>query len=364
MDCDGDTDLLAALEESARAHSSSRSTQLVLKNGYTALRSKCRQSAVYDIFLANAAVVRGDRSGIVHQVNLLNQFHSHWAPAIRAHKTASAICGYTSVGIALYLLKHEKHESSSCEICTDARNRDTLKNDVFDDAFFPDVAHVLAFRERLRRDNQLIQAVTREIVACMESVRRSRQMYIDVHGKSWKQREKSKYLCAWVANYEISDLLVEACRTIPDMDQCVFFRYSEWVELHNATHEEATRIAIDDQRFGGTQPGEKGRIASFQSPCRSNCAPDYCVCGGHMLSVERFCPRRLLTPREAAMEIVPFLAENENCPGRGWSVAVVDLNGHFATCVRLGDGGVAILNTTTARYLGSEIVSLVYDLAL
>ena len=88
-----------------------------------------------------------------------------------------------------------------------------------------------------------------------------------------------------------------------------------------------------------------------------------------MFIVEAFQPRRLLTPLQAIQEREgkrggeergrEEKGREERGGGRGGGrVGVLDLNGHFACCLKLEDGSFFVLNTTDGSYVRSEIVAM------
>ena len=93
-----------------------------------------------------------------------------------------------------------------------------------------------------------------------------------------------------------------------------------------------------------------------------------------MFIVEAFQPRRLLTPLQALQERERKEGkegkeggeeeggkeggEEEGGEERKTRVGVLDLNGHFACCVKLGDGRLVVLNTTDGSYIRREICGM------
>ena len=100
------------------------------------------------------------------------------------------------------------------------------------------------------------EAAMARVDAAMAAVRRRRQAYIsasnqfDAHGAS-------AYLRAWVANYELSELLLDFATSTSARGRrrLLFLRMNQYPMLVDATHEEHARIAVEEARFGGMRTG-------------------------------------------------------------------------------------------------------------
>jgi len=263
--------------------------------------------------------VKGDVR--LHQHNTLNQFHTFFAASISRYEAPSAICGYMTIAHCRLLRKHLEGAPSPLPLSA---------LEAAGSALIKEKAQVLI-----------------EVERAMSSIHAKRTRYVESHPGVFDAAERRKYMQAWVANYEISDELVEdgmplnsaAAERAPSLH---FARYNEYPSLGEATYEERERIAADQQRFGGRM-GAKGE--SVFSP------------GDSVHIFERFedgGKSQLLTVAEWRM------AEEEGVCTSSPRIFAVDLNGHFVTAVvcyvASGDGSEArpvvyVFNTTESSYL-------------
>lgn len=311
-----DEELTRALEESARMHSSSSNT-LFFSTQHSISRN------AFDSIPSSLLPKYSNSDQLIHKVDLFNQFHSTWKPLIRKYKTPNAICGYTSVALAIHIL------------------RKGITFDTLDD--------VVQFRKQIEADQTEFSLIMSEVGKVMKFIYEDRQKYVLDHRSEFRSKAAEKsYLSNWVANYEISDYFVhlleedrsnelsEAELSREKRKQMIFFRFNEYPELSAATHEEKRRIEKEMKVFGG-EKGDKGGTLSYGE-------------GEHMFVIERFCSRRLLPPEMAMKEKL------------NWLAGVVDLNGHFCAVVPTRKEGVVLLDTTQGNYLTVPIIGVLHEM--
>jgi hypothetical protein len=180
--------------------------------------------------------------------------------------------------------------------------------------------------------------VTPYIEEAMKFIFDWRSKYIQDHLSDFPtEKSKKDYIRAWIANYEISDYL----KSKSPLANILFLRYNETPEYDHATHEEKDRMK-EQFPFGGKK-GQKSDQSSF-GPNDS------------MMIVEKFTPeRKLLRPEDAITD--PNI--------RKFRAAVIDVNGHFVTCVPYHDSDgkkVIIFNTMQSSVLQQSTTALAFDL--
>lgn len=264
------------------------------------------------------------QDGIMLQVDTVNQFAQHWAPLIREFSAPSATCGYMVIANALALQGLLPGGASWSQ---------------------------QQLRELLRtlRDPKVLEPFLRE---AMDFVSSSRAAWIKNHAADFRAgAERRKYMSAWVANYEISDLLrSKAAQGSLSRFPVRFVRCNQWPEYGTATHEERERL-LEEQCFGGFAD--------------SNGCAQYGL-GDSMFLVESFVPERRLQRPE---DFLLTWTEDEK-PPEVPGVFILDLNGHFVTCLAVHlqteDGAVKpsliVINTTGSRYLDNVTCSFTFDL--
>lgn len=178
-----------------------------------------------------------------------------------------------------------------------------------------------------------------DIVKAMEQIQAWRASYVAKHRSSFSSKHAvDEYMRAWVANYEISDLLTTYG---PPEGGVLFLRFNQWPEREQAAHEEAARME-EERRFGG-RPGDKSQVVHDFSA------------GDAMVVVESFGPGPgpvgLHSPREWCTAV--------GGAGALCRVAMVlDVNGHFVAACPVADWdgtgrpALVVFNTTSASYLG------------
>ena len=103
----------------------------------------------------------------------------------------------------------------------------------------------------------------------MKQIHSRRTSYIQDHASSFDAKgARQKYLSAWYANYELSDVLRDYCAQqramgVPDdlLDQILFLRENQWPAYADAEHEERERLP-EEQCFGGCKVGVLVNYAS------------------------------------------------------------------------------------------------------
>lgn len=283
---------------------------VLLSSEHTCTRSELPRTPLH---LANAPP---GLEGRVHQVNTVNQFNTaHFGGAIETYQAPRAICGYTSVATAI--------------VAAEALARGGGVEGVVEAA----------------RD---LPPLTQHVEHMMQFTASKRSEYVIRHPETFPGfasgrggRAGTRYMRNWVANYEISDYLQSL--SVEVRKRVGFLRFNEWPERDHAKHEELERL--EEMREFGGRPGDKGSGHVFDREA-----------GDSAFVVETFWPKRKLQRPEE------FVAEWESTGAKGEDrgqglVLVVDLNGHFATCFMLMDGGedgghvLTVLNTTDTSYL-------------
>jgi hypothetical protein len=273
-----EADLALALAESAALHTASVSELLVVER--------------YELPRAHAEPPRD--GGIILQLGVINQFHGRWLPLVSEHGAPAAICGYTAFAHACLLAELAGAGALPSE---PAALRDACCD---------------------------FESVAPRVGATMSAVRAARLAYVAAHPADFDADGARAYTAAWVANYELSDLL----RALPPevSSSVVFVRINEGSQIGEATHEERERLR------------EEAAIEST-------------------FLVEQFGgARRLLTPAEALA--APARAQ--------WRVAVLDVYGHFVVAAPAGRD-LVVLNTTSASYLkgwGARAAAIAHDVLL
>ena len=285
--------------------------------------------------------IHSPRPGLLRQIGTVNQFHDDWAPLKGAHRTSSAICGYTAVAI---VNAAAEWPPLSCEA---------------------DLAALRAYlldADRLRTD----------VSDAMARVHASRKAWIDTHLATFLgEGSQRAYERAWVANYEISDVLRGVS---PAGSDIAFVRFNQYPERGAASEEELERLTKEEAQFGGGV-GSKSAAETF-APGDSMFIVELFGRQGHASELGgAYSPPCMLRPDAAFVHV----AET----GRGLKAAVLDLDGHFVAAVPLrppaaaaGEVGgscclpvpaVVLLNTTGHNYLapgsaGALAAALAFDL--
>ncbi len=324
--------------------------------------------AAAPLFFGRAAAdhaARGDRR--LRQLGTVNQFAAAWAPAMAAHRTAGAICGYLAAATARAAVAANAAAASRAaagpavkETIANA-SRAYLCGTITSAAFHAAAAEAVAAARaagpaRAAMDAEAwreclgdFAALEPRVVDVMRHVAASRERWLAAHPADFAPPATATaegYRRAWVANYELSDYL----RELPEAAEgrIAFVRYNQWPDLHDARDEE--RLRLEEERpFGGVMAGP-------DAPCTFDGD------GDSRFIVELFggsAGRRLLRPEDALRD-----------PGLKDVIAfVVDLSGHFGVAVPhfLPDGEreLLLLNTTQNSYLhGAGLLAccLCYDL--
>jgi hypothetical protein len=232
-----------------------------------------------------------------YEVKLFNQFSSEFTALMQKYNTSNSICGYLAPVISQYL----------CENLTEI---DLL----------PEII------EELNRPEVLFPLTEKS----MEFIQTSRQKYIDCHPELFEENEKKNYIKDWVANYEISDYVLNL--NDKSLTNLFFFRYVGWdfpLEAEKTTHEEKERL-------------------NEELPFK-----------GNKFFMESFYERRELhTIENWKKSIKPLLLTTED-----FLVFIADLKGHFVSFVYIvSRKRLILLDTTKASYLNSEVVGKLAEL--
>ncbi|CAE7715688.1 unnamed protein product [Symbiodinium necroappetens] len=194
----------------------------------------------------------------------------------------------------------------------------------------------------------------------MKQIHSRRTSYIQDHAASFDAKgARQKYLSAWYANYELSDVLREYCAQQPAMgvpddllDQILFLRENQWPAYADAEHEERERL-VEEECFGGckvtTESGSEGLRFDPKNGDRS-------------VIVE--IPNRGLLLRADEWEV--------RCAGTAGfpRIACLDVGGHFTCAVFFeapaGEGGLMPstlhFNTTKSKYCNRHMLQLAHFL--
>ena len=156
-----DSDLQAALEESARLHSSTISGTTITGCEFLSNRQSVAVLPQLPAFF---------RSSLIRQVGALNQFHPRWSPMIRTHEAPSATCGYISVVYAQMLAGIPLGE---------------IPQDI----------------NALKTVLQSTQCVDPLMESTMAFLQRSRRAWIDSHAGEFTPQRARSYMSNWVANF-------------------------------------------------------------------------------------------------------------------------------------------------------------------
>lgn len=255
--------------------------------------------------------------GEILQLNTIDQFAERFHQLIDAFKAPPASCGFFSIANALLVAENIKDRSMSVEELQCFINS-TLKN---------------------------VNTVMSRVEDAMRFIQDSRKAYIEEHEKDFPSHdEKEEYMRAWVANYEISDYL----QTYKVSQNVYFFRYNQWPERDDATHEERDRME-EEREFGSDAVGNKGNVPLMDGATR--------------FLLERFQPQRMLQRPET------WHSEYETEVSFGGPVHpcvfVVDVNGHFLVAfdaILDGKLTLVVINTTAGSYLQYPALSYIFDL--
>jgi hypothetical protein len=175
----------------------------------------------------------------LRQHNTLDQFHTLFKDAIGRNQAPSSICGFLTIAHCRVLRTLLAGEPKPLPLAT-----------------------LNAAGNALVAQKNLVLA---EAERAMASIHAKRRAYVEAHRGDFKDdAAKRSYLKAWVANYEISDELAESgfSAILPALKNNAapslhFVRCNEYPQLKEATHEEKSRIVLDQKRFGG-RISEKG----------------------------------------------------------------------------------------------------------
>ena len=254
-------------------------------------------------------------NGYLQQINTIDQFHPAFCNAIKQFQTPRAICGYISMANALICQQF---------VSTLPGRRISSRDQ-------------LAALELKLRDVSTVMESTAQF---MKILMGHRKRYIRKHPKDFKTRyEKQSYMEAWVANYEISDILATRAKARDSLDGLVFLRFNQSSEAASATHEERQRILQDEMPYASAHRQGCDKGADFRP-------------GDVVFFAECFSRKKgshLLVP-EAAVE---FNEQRKVFP----TAFVIDLNSHFCAAVPAtidGENVLFVFNTTIANYLNGS----------
>mmetsp|Transcript_4261 Transcript_4261/g.5672 ORF Transcript_4261/g.5672 Transcript_4261/m.5672 type:complete len:389 (+) Transcript_4261:131-1297(+) len=303
-------------------------------------------------------------TGVVQQINTLNQFHSTFQPMISKYKFPSAACGAFSIANSILLAKLLSERRKKAKGVDKAMSAEELK------------AIVAVLRSPAK--------VTPLVERVMKEISEERAKYVAKHKKTafTSKKAEDKYMQDWVANYEISDWFIkfsssslkkegvdtatdadtgDACNAV-DMTNVHFLRYNQWPERNGSTFEEKERL-VEEKVFGGEKTGDKVKVELEE--------------GASRFIVESFVPeRKLRRPEEwLAMKSEGKGKEGAKSPAEARShlseVFLLDVNGHFVTSfschLEKKDKSITpclvVINTTGASYISPGAPAAAYDLS-
>jgi hypothetical protein len=326
-----DADMLAALEESARVHSTT----------VTEPRLSCEfQKERSELPLSQHHWKNTASPGCLWQIDTLNQFSAPFHKLILEYSTSTSLCGYLCIANAILMRKafnQKAHQTSY----TRKQVKDLLVDLWSVESVIPMVEEVVRFIQGRRR------------------------LYVENHASEFgSEKEKELYCSAWVANYEISDFCREFSKGA-QLEQCegpldtrttvgqaslrslAFCRYNQYPQRPVSTHEEHVRLA-EEACFGG-KSGNDEVVTYGENDC--------------VFFIETFGKDDQKTGFHR-----PEGWEESAGRKSAETVLCVDLNGHFVAAAPLileeEDGlkkCLLIVNTTGISYLQSA--GHVFDLA-
>eukprot|EP00927_Polykrikos_kofoidii_P078932 TRINITY_DN75730_c0_g1_i1.p1 TRINITY_DN75730_c0_g1~~TRINITY_DN75730_c0_g1_i1.p1 ORF type:complete len:387 (+),score=52.77 TRINITY_DN75730_c0_g1_i1:286-1446(+) len=315
-----DDDLARALEQSAAEARERADRPLLLPRTGNNDGVCINRSVLLPPPLAHHFAARGGHvaDGTVVSRGALDQFHAAFAPLISKYGCAGSICGYLTVANTRLL----------------SSTLDTL-------ALGPGAQLGEESVEALLDGVRDREAVFAEVERAMGTIQADRLEYIAAHPESFEGgaegRDATEYVRAWVANFELADLLAGS----PD-EKVIFCRINQFPELSHASLEEAERIQSDEARFGG-RAASGGRVTYAKGDSVfffSRSAPS---CGSY--SPEEF--------------MVGDAAPKLPC------VVALDLNGHFTAALAYRDSAsmpqILVVNSTETKYADKPQVAWLFD---
>uniref|UniRef100_A0A0G4G8P2 Uncharacterized protein n=1 Tax=Chromera velia CCMP2878 TaxID=1169474 RepID=A0A0G4G8P2_9ALVE len=295
--------------------------------------------------------------GFIQQIPCCNQFFRLYHQIIKDTPAPSSLCGFFTVAfleLVLHFLKERKETAATVATSEGATPHAPLLE--------ADLDRLLAI---LKDHNSALPLVTK----WARFVADSRRKYLSEHPAEFpNERSRTEYLKAWVANYEISDmiksLLIEKGAEYGEssgsggvlLDSVFFVRFNQWPQREVATHEERQRLE-QEKRFGGEFKRDTGE--SLFPP------------GSQELFLESFD----LAVKEGKTEASSFFSTAEEFlqkikeKGKGVSdeggktgegnslrLLAMDLNGHFAFALMFRDPAALtprflLYNTTNTKYI-------------
>ena len=183
----------------------------------------------------------------------------------------------------------------------------------------------------------------------MKAINEDRRKYIDNFGAEFEtQRDKEGYITDWVANYEISDMMLRA--PIEIRQRLHFVRH---IERGNVKREEARRL-VEEKPFLGVE----FFIESFVSEEEAHPEKEGSRNCGERILLNPFEWKTFFANRlQATMALEDsHLASLTRIPE---DVFIVDLQGHFGVAKPMVLNGVptlVLINTTQFDYLDRPIL--------
>ena len=278
--------------------------------------------------LASAAASRAALpQGQIGEFFTLDQFHGSFKPLLKHWSAPAGFCGALAVAGTELLFE-------------------TLITGPLANSGMPHTTDLVA--DLAAAPLCAIDIMHQRAQSAMQQIHSSRARYIQDHTSSFEaQATRQRYLGAWYANYELSDLLRDYCtqqraKGVPDavLDQILFLRENQWPAYREAEHEERERL-VEERGFGGRQATtDSGTEGIHFDPTQ----------GDRSIIVE--VPNRQLLLR--ADEWEARYAHRTDFP----RVACLDVGSHFTCAVFFeaptGDGSVMPttlhFNTTKSKY--------------
>ena len=256
---------------------------------------------------------------ILHQVPIFNQFHERWNELIGKYDTASAICGYTAIAIALVLCELNPHVHTMTKVQVQAALCD-------------------------------LTVIDPKVEDAMRYVQTCRKRYVEQHPDEFRSTTDVKmYMKAWVANFEISDYLRFAYPS--SCGQVAFVRFNQSKAIADSSHEEKTRILAEEMPLKDSNI----LVEMVDDYDENENAKE-----NEKLEKDVWTPAQLYRSEDIRSGVLFSKYTNKH------RAVIVDVSGHFAVVASCSDGK-ALFNTTDGSYIsypGRDTVAVAYSLLL
>ena len=174
-------------------------------------------------------------TGVIREIKIIDQFEDQTLRAsVDRYKTCTAICGYLSCALPLYLLSEHRFpfDSKFRNIVwkkDSDPNLDGIESKEDEQSESESAKTLQAIIDRLCDAPEISEYVS----SAMQFILRDRQKYIEHTPNAFaSDKERAHYLRAWVANYEISRF-IEAMKC-DHTKYVVFLRCNQYLEVEVA----------------------------------------------------------------------------------------------------------------------------------